>query len=257
MDYYMASLLFFDELYQSNATNKHLINFDLNKSKPENFKQIMEWSRHLGRNGWVASPFIKVVRGIHPWYWASKRNRHDLILKFFTDNNENIMSNIFGYLLVHYPNDSYAWYVEAVESYKSGNYISCTLILTTLFEQSIRACPLRSWNENVRGFFGQAIQKKLYFKDQTNNDITGKIILKNCIYSMFLPSLSTFMDRFYDNSNYKFEDRIEPPYLNRQWLMHGMMKRDITKGECIQMFNALLTLRFITEYLITDTPYDN
>lgn len=44
---------------------------------------------------------------------------------------------------------------------------------------------------------------------------------------------------------YKFENGIEPPYLNRNWLMHGQMNRSIERYECIQILNALSVIEFM------------
>lgn len=44
---------------------------------------------------------------------------------------------------------------------------------------------------------------------------------------------------------FKFENGIEPPYLNRNWLMHGRMNRSIERYECIQILNALSVIEFM------------
>lgn len=41
------------------------------------------------------------------------------------------------------------------------------------------------------------------------------------------------------------EKGIEPPYLNRNWLMHGRMNRSIERYECIQILNALSVIEFM------------
>jgi hypothetical protein len=41
------------------------------------------------------------------------------------------------------------------------------------------------------------------------------------------------------DGNYKFENEIEPPYINRNWILHGRCSRKIERYECIQVLNAL------------------
>lgn len=58
-----------------------------------------------------------------------------------------------------------------------------------------------------------------------------------------LPSFKAFATRaFVDGDAHNLDTGVEPPYLNRNWLMHGRMTRLIEKYECIQLINALSTL---------------
>ena len=59
------------------------------------------------------------------------------------------------------------------------------------------------------------------------------------------PSLIAYLNRIFIDSPYKFENGIEPPYLNRNWLMHGRMNRSIERSECIQILNALSVIEFM------------
>jgi hypothetical protein len=49
-----------------------------------------------------------------------------------------------------------------------------------------------------------------------------------------------------------FDKQIEPNYLERNWLMHGMTRRRITEVDCIKLFNAIEALAFLIE--ITKLP---
>ena len=59
------------------------------------------------------------------------------------------------------------------------------------------------------------------------------------------PSLIAYLNRIFIDGLYKFENGIEPPYLNRNWLMHGRMNRSIERYECIQILNALSVIEFM------------
>ena len=52
--------------------------------------------------------------------------------------------------------------------------------------------------------------------------------------------------------NYLFEKGIEPPYVNRNWLMHGRSSRKIERFECIQLINALSTIEYVFSLSVRD-----
>ena len=56
------------------------------------------------------------------------------------------------------------------------------------------------------------------------------------------PSLIAFLNRLFVDGEYTFENGIEPPYINRNWLLHGKCCREIERFECIQLLNALETI---------------
>lgn len=56
------------------------------------------------------------------------------------------------------------------------------------------------------------------------------------------PSLIAFLNRLFVDGEYKFGNKIEPPYINRNWLLHGRSSREIERWECIQLLNALDTI---------------
>ena len=59
------------------------------------------------------------------------------------------------------------------------------------------------------------------------------------------PSLIHFLKRLFVDGEYKFENKIEPPYINRNWLHHGKVERSIQRYECVQLFNALSLVEFL------------
>lgn len=48
------------------------------------------------------------------------------------------------------------------------------------------------------------------------------------------PSLIAFLNRLFVDGEYTFENGVEPPYINRNWLLHGKCCREIERFECIQ-----------------------
>ena len=68
---------------------------------------------------------------------------------------------------------------------------------------------------------------------------------KKIYFLEMYPSLIAYLNRIFIDGSYKFEKGIEPPYLNRNWLMHGRMNRSIERYECIQILNALSVIEFM------------
>jgi len=255
--YYDSVLYFFTEPYIGSIAEEMLKIIDLDAPLSEPFSDNKSWSSFLGANGWVISPYIKISKGIHPWYWAAKRNRHDLIERFFIDKDGKIIKSIFGYIAENISVNKYVRFYEAVKCYLANHFTPCVMVLISLFEGCIRECPIPMWRYKITNFYKEAVSNELVAKDKLNAKFTGQIMLKNNLHSMYLPSLDSFITRLFCNPDHKFENGNEPPYLNRNWLMHGMMKRNVTKRECIQMFNALFTLLYATTYLVQNSPYDN
>ena len=47
------------------------------------------------------------------------------------------------------------------------------------------------------------------------------------------------------DGEYIFDKGVEPPYINRNWLLHGKCGREIERFECIQLINALETVEYV------------
>lgn len=59
------------------------------------------------------------------------------------------------------------------------------------------------------------------------------------------PSLIAFLNRLFVDGEYIFDKGVEPPYINRNWLLHGKCGREIERFECIQLINALETVEYV------------
>ena len=52
------------------------------------------------------------------------------------------------------------------------------------------------------------------------------------------PSMIAYFNQLFVDEEYKFENRVEPPYINRNWILHGRSSKEIERFECIQVLNA-------------------
>ena len=86
-------------------------------------------------------------------------------------------------------------------------------------------------------------QQKIF--DMISDRITTRVIF----VADLMPSFAAFAERVFVDGEYSFESGTEPPYLNRNWLMHGRMTRRVKRYERVQLINALNTLIEIEEEL--------
>ena len=80
---------------------------------------------------------------------------------------------------------------------------------------------------------------------QKEFDKTNGFTAKRFLFLNVYPSLIEFSKRLFVDGEYSFENGIEPPYINRNWLLHGKSCRVIERYECIQLFNALSVIEYI------------
>ena len=67
------------------------------------------------------------------------------------------------------------------------------------------------------------------------------------------PSIIEFLNRLFVDGKYTFEKGLEPPYINRNWLLHGRSSRTVERFECIQLFNALSAIEFVFDIANRET----
>ena len=68
------------------------------------------------------------------------------------------------------------------------------------------------------------------------------------------PSLIAYLNRLFVDGEYKFQNEIEPPYINRNWILHGRCSREIARYECIQVLNALDMIEKILGCNMKESP---
>lgn len=86
---------------------------------------------------------------------------------------------------------------------------------------------------------------------QTEFNKTDSFFTKRFLFLDMYPSIIEFLNRLFVDGEYSFKKGVEPPYINRNWLLHGKSCRVIERYECIQLFNALSVIEFV--FLISNT----
>lgn len=211
------------------------------------YKSRIENNTLLGKNGWVTSPHTN-QEILQKWINSIKQKDESVIINFF-DGNSGIINEIMQSLRKDYCQcDNKAYFEKAYSFFYSGDYFSCSFYLLALLDERINKTldfgDKRKY-KNKYTFKGidPQINKEFLTK---NSSISRKYFFVLDIY----PSLCSFLYRLYVDGDYNFENGIEPPYLNRNWIMHGRSRRIITKTDCIQLLNALESIEFINKFTL-------
>lgn len=205
----------------------------------------VEVCRKLGRAGWVVSDHSN-PREIKEWYSLLDERRDIEIVSYFEGNEGNILCSIFRNMEHKYTEEPYKkYYSKAKYYFDNKDYMASSMFLVALIEA--RMNKLMDYAEGTRyterfkqKAFREHLQKEFY--------TTDSVFTKRHLFLDMYPSVIEFLNRLFVNGKYSFEKGIEPPYVNRNWLLHGRNCRTIERYECIQLFNALSTIEFVFSF---------
>ena len=227
---------------------ENLLMLGVDVENEELLREIKDKSEYLGNHGWVVSPYIDMELGdnlnyIEIWTDFINNNNECEIEKYFIDNDYALLRYIFGRSVLDIITfDCYKfsfWYKEAIENFFDNRYKSCALLLTSIFEGVIRSCPIEKWRRAIIKFYEDSTEKVMQSKPITECDDEFTFVIERYY---LLPSVGRFINIFFgleSENQFGNEGGWEPKYLTRDWLMHGMTDRIVSKMDCIQLFNAL------------------
>jgi hypothetical protein len=120
-------------------------------------------------------------------------------------------------------------FYEAVDNYNDKRYKSCACIIFSLIDAKlIRMQPKnnrgKSDNRSVGMRAVKKSKKKLLSISSIENNLFAMLRLEN-VYSCMM--------KFFEHGN-NFEK--QPEVINRNFLLHGMLTRQVTKRDCNQLF---------------------
>ncbi|RGO26920.1 hypothetical protein DXB23_05485 [Dorea sp. OM02-2LB] len=202
------------------------------------YGEELEVCKLLGTNGWVVSVHSN-PRYIKNWYKKLIEGESDKIVCFF-EEDDRVIRNIMDTLERKY-NDpvNRNYYSRGIRAFQSDDYMTSAMYLVGLLESRVNALvqfpPKSKYREKFsdKGF-GDVKQEKFA---ESNSFFT-----KRYYFLDVYPSLISFLNRLFVDGEYTFENGVEPPYINRNWLLHGKCCREIERFECIQLLNALETI---------------
>lgn len=196
----------------------------------------------VGQAGWVVSEHSN-PRKIKEWYQLIVQGKEKEIADYFDTDKGHTLKTIRNSLSLCYVEaHSCRYYNKGIEAYDKGDYMTAAMYLVALLESRIndymnypRNTPY-SKKYSDKGFEQHLSQEFL----KTNSFFT-----KRFLFLDMYPSLIEYLNRLFVDGIYTFESKKEPPYINRNWLLHGKCTRDIERFECIQILNALSVIEFL------------
>lgn len=211
----------------------------------EKYSCEIDVCRNLGRAGWVVSNHSN-PREVKEWYTLLSQNKELEIVSYFEGENGNILKNIFMELEAKYsenPNNRY--FMKGKHFFEEEDYMTAAMYLVALIEA--RTNNFMDFPNGMK--YAQKYSQKGFEKHiQEEFENTESIFTKRYLFLNMYPSVIEFLNRLLVDGEYKFEKGIEPPYVNRNWLLHGKSSRMIERYECIQLFNALSTIEFVFSF---------
>lgn len=211
-----------------------------------------EKARKLGENGWVISQHTN-PRIMREWYeYLDSANADENIMKYFTVDEERILDSIKKQLGKIYTELPYCrYYTKGMDAFENGEYMTAAMCFCPLFERRMGYLINPEGRGNKNKYTDNGFSKKREDIYEDGNYFSNKYL----ILDMF-PSLTGYAYRlFVEDSPYKF-GQTEPPYLNRNWLLHGRMSREVNQCDCVQLLNALSVLEFLCEDQEKEKPIE-
>lgn len=214
----------------------------------EKYSYEMEVCKKLGRAGWVVSEHSN-PKEVNEWYNLLSNQEDIKISSYFEGNNGCILDNIFQSLEHKYceaPNQRY--FSKARYYFEQEDYMTSAMYLVAIIETRTNA--LMNYPKGTRykqKYSMEGFEEHL----QTEFNKTDSFFTKRFLFLDMYPSIIEFLNRLFVDGEYSFKNGVEPPYINRNWLLHGKSCRVIERYECIQLFNALSVIEFV--FLIKNT----
>ncbi|MFR3439697.1 MAG: hypothetical protein ACLTSN_05115 [Clostridium sp.] len=203
------------------------------------YGEEFEVCKVLGNNGWVVSGHSN-PRYINNWYKALIEGEPNKIICFFEEDNGRVIKNIIAILEQKYDDPvNKNYYSRGIKAFQDNDYMTSAMYLVGLLEARVNALvqfpPRTKYREKFsdKGFVD--IKQEQFAEINT-------FFTKRYYFLDIYPSLIAFLNRLFVDGEYPFEKGIEPPYINRNWLLHGKCCREIERFECIQLLNALETI---------------
>jgi hypothetical protein len=187
----------------------------------EEKKQLLESNRAWGRMGWTWFPTMSVN------YYDNPPENEKAAITYVHDfcSKEQVDILLNGLRLQKIKQKDLD---SAIFCYENRQYKACALMLYSIIDAKLlRLQP----NDNKRN--AKKGVKKLSEKIQQNED--NMLLFQALKSANFIAFLETIFE--YGNN---FKD--EPPIANRNYINHGMNRRDVRKRDCIQLFCGLYNL---------------
>ena len=223
---------------QMNTISKrlqHICNLSYDQLNEEMRKRINA-ATELGKRGWTVNPSITPIDA-REWINIIDSKGENAVSQFFS---EGYVKKMFDELSEKYCGESSNMYLYHAElNYRNERYTDSAMFMLALLDNQIFQITSEKYPYKKKKQIEQGLKEvsQKYSLDRKDKAM-GKVFLL-CDY---IPSLTAFALRLFNDQNgHECFTGKEPSYLNRNWLLHGRMTREVRKFEAIQLINALVT----------------
>lgn len=215
----------------------------------DKYDHEIEVCKKLGNSGWVVSEHSN-PREIREWHELLMNGDEKEIITYFEGDNGCILWNIFRKMEKRYELSDRVYCVKAKDYFDKEDYMTSAMYLVALIE--VRTNKLMKYPKGTRysqKYSSEGFEEHLATEFEKNNSF----FTKRFLFLEMYPSIIEFLKRLFVDGEYTFEKGLEPPYINRNWLLHGRSSRTIERFECIQLFNALSAIEFVFDIANRET----
>ena len=196
----------------------------------EEKNKLIAKTEKWGRWGWTSIPMAKIT--LFHSVPEAKKDADKIALKYF---NKNGMKDLFKRLTEQKVKRKDL--NEAIFCYNYRQYKACSLLLFGLIDAKlIRVQKLPEGKDKKVG-----LSAVWWAKKRTKKYEEKKFLYRMLRYVGVFEALTIF---FEDTKNFKIESMV----LNRNYIDHGMNRKNVRKKDCIQLFLLLYNLCIVLEY---------
>lgn len=181
--------------------------------------------------GWTL-PMVMSIRPIEYISRLEDSKVDDFFCEFFSYDKNRLFEEMIIDIQTSKIEEKYKNAVkQCVIAYNQELYIIVANTLLTIIEGI-----LSSFYPNKKNIHMKKICEKM-INEMVNTEVD---IIKKYSWE----SYEKFIDNLYAKSSF---DENEPRFINRHWLLHGRSSYDVTKADCLRLFNAISTICYIVD----------
>ena len=184
----------------------------IKSSLPEfNWDDWNEGMKYWGENGWTIIP-------------------HAPAGLFKTNDMEDLFSNLQGMRLNHKDLN------EAIYCYNNKCYKACAMILCSMIDGMIyKRQPVKK---------GSRRKGDSRFFEKIKESGLKEDLLQQSFFLLQMNNLIAYLTKLFENGK---DFQLDTKVLNRNFLLHGMSKKNVSQKECKQLFLAVYNTKLIIE----------
>lgn len=201
------------------------------------YGEEIEICKTLGANGWIVSGHSN-PREISQWYNAVIADNSDAIVEFFEKDNGRVLETIISDLDKKYILPANRNYFErGIKAFRENDYMTAAMYLVALLD--VRVNKLAEFPKGIRYYSQKFSDNGFAHIKKEQFEVSDSFFMKRYYFLNVYPSMIEYLSRLFVDGEYTFESGNEPPYVNRNWILHGRTSRNVERYECIQILNAL------------------